>query len=232
MKAGRSRTDSPRTDRQAHSLPSGRQDRPPGASAPPVSAFAVAAVAPGKATPSDVVAALRGSATVRLKGFTAQARTPSFLRPGVQFVSPSIAMEELRGVLVARSRRTRVILWAALLCTHVAVAALAAMWWAGQSARAAQEQFTRSGSTTVATSWKVVSVSGAGVLVRVGDDPSRAQSNDGKESLAGGRTVAVPVGGRLPNGELLTLVDASRGMYVTPGVRAFVSADFSATTRP
>jgi hypothetical protein len=171
---------------------------------------------------------------VRLSGFTAQARTPSFLRPGVQFVSPSIAMEELRGVLVARSRRTRVILWSALLCTHVAVAALAAMWWAGQSARAVQDQFARSGSAAVAaaTSWKVVSVAAGGVLVRVGDDPARAQSKDGKEPVASGRTVSVPVGGRLPNGELLTLVDASRGMYVTPGVRAFVSADLSAATRP
>jgi hypothetical protein len=111
------------------------------------------------------------------------------------------------------------------------------MWWSGQSARAAQEQFTRSGSAAVAaaTAWKVFSVSAGGVLVRVGEGSASAQSRDGKESLAGlagGRTVAVPVGGRLPNGELLTLVDASRGMYVTPGVRAFVSADLSAATRP
>lgn len=185
-----------------------------------VSKFSVAAVAPGRATPSDVVAALRGSTSVRLRGFTQHTRAPSFLRPGVQFVSPSIAMEELRSVLIVRSRRTRIILWAALLCTHVAVAAIAAMWWAQQATRTAQEQFAKVGgaSSVAAVSWSVAAVSASGVLVRMGPDT-------GTGGVAGPKAnaIAVPVGGRLPNGELLTLVDAARGMYVTPRSRTFIA---------
>ncbi len=198
---------------------------PKDAQAPAVS-FAVASVASGRATPSDVVAALRGASSVRLRGFTAQARAPSFLRPGMQFVSPSIAIEELRGVLVARSRRTRIILWMSLLCTHIAVAALAAMWWAGQGARAAQDQFARTGPAAVVTAWSVVAVTPAGVQVRIGTDSARGESSPGRP------TISVPVGGRLPNGELLTLVDAERGMYVTPSLRAFVSTGSPIGPRP
>ncbi len=212
MRAARS---SSTASAQANSSSSGT----PG-SAPPVSNFSVAAVAPGRATPSDVVAALRGSASVRLRGFTQHTRAPSFLRPGVQFVSPSIAVEELRSILIARSLRTRIVLWASLLCTHVAVAAIAAMWWSQQATRTAQEQFARAGgaSSVAAVSWSVVSVSAAGVLVRMEPDAGKGGGAGSKANA-----IAVPVGGRLPNGELLTLVDAARGMYVTPRSRTFIA---------
>lgn len=205
-------------------------------SAPSVSNFSVAAVAPGRATPSDVVAALRGSPSVRLRGFTQHTRAPSFLRPGVQFVSPSIAVEELRSVLIARSQRTRIILWASLLCTHVAVAAIAAMWWSQQAARTAQEQFARAGgsSAVAAVSWSVVSVSAGGVLVRMGADAAGAAGavGAGTQANADTKAIAVPVGGRLPNGELLTLVDTTRSMYVTPSSRTFIVPASPVVQRP
>lgn len=136
-------------------------------------------------------------------------------------------------MLIARSRRTRIILWAALLCTHVAVAALAAMWWAQQGSRASQDQLARGGSSAVAAvAWSVVSVSTGGVLVRMGAEPQGADERSGKEIPPPRSAIAVPVGGRLPNGELLTLVDASRGMYVTPTTRTFVSPNPAVAQRP
>jgi len=154
----------------------------------------------GRATPSDIVAALRGASSVTLHGFSQQVRGPSLLRPGVQFVSPAIDAEELRGVLAARSKRIRVLLWIAIAFSHVALALTVALLVRGQAS---------SGAPATAA-WSAVAVRPAAVLVRVGEGD-------------GAPVFPVAVGARLPNGEVLTMVDVSRAMYATDRGRVYLN---------
>jgi len=170
---------------------------------------------PGRATPSDVVAALRGSSVLTLRGFAAQVRAPSFLRPGVQFVSPAITAEELRGVLVVRSKRIRLVLWAALVCSHLAVAAAAGWLWKERTDDAQVLAGTRSDA---AVTWSVVQVLPDAVVVQVQPSAASAAQAQSAQPLR----LKVTLGGKLPNGDVLSLVDATRSMYATPSARVFL----------
>lgn len=144
-----------------------------------------------------------------LSGFAAQVRSPTFLRPGVQFVSPSISGEELRGVLIARGTRLRVIWVIAMVCSHLALAAGAVFFWRefwpSQAQEVSQALQANSGA------WTAIAVQVDGVVIEVGQAGRAA-------------TFAVPVGGRLPGGEVLTLVDPQRSMYATSSARVFLIA--------
>lgn len=176
---------------------SGRSDRPEG------TAGTAVAVMAGRATPSDIVAALRGSSIVTLSGFAAQVAVPSFLRPWVHFVSPSISGDDLQGVIAARSRRLRLMRWCALLCMHVLIAVTAAVAGLILGGQGEPEQV-----------WRVVAVQPQAVQVRIGQ---------GKQAPL----LTVPVGATLPDGQTLTLVDPSRSMYAVGTTRVFLGQELA-----
>lgn len=137
-------------------------------------------------TPDELVGMILGFDNITLKGFERkQARLP-FWMPVVQGYSH----EELGEAVTQARKPFRVLLIPALFAILATIATMA--YWVGTIERMTEPAFALIGA------WTVKSVSTEGVLLNIE-----------------GVNVAVPVGGLLPNGEILKHVDTVRQTYAT-----------------
>lgn len=156
-------------------------------------------VQPG--SPSEVIAAMRGSSVVTLRGYAKQEPTPASLQPWVCVGSSPDSAEPLQASVGSRSRLSRATRWCTLALSHLLAGSLGALMIFATTQPAPPELI-----------WRVLRVQEDAVLLQIGD-AERA------------RTLSVPVGAALPDGQILTFVDAAQSMYATGTSRVFLGQE-------
>lgn len=143
-----------------------------------------------RATPSDIVIAMLDSETITLQGFDVEQMPAPWFRPGVRYVSASIAADDLvREVIGATRSRKWLERWAwiglvaTVVCAWIATAALS------------RETAPAQG---ISATWRITQVEAGGLHV-----------------ASGQHTYVVPLGSRLPNGERLLSTSPARRAYTT-----------------
>ena len=145
----------------------------------------------------EVIAALRGSPIVTLRGYAKPQSPPTFPRPGGEFASSSTTAEHLQVSIDSRSRILRAIRCLTLTLAHVLAGSLGALVIFVTTQHAPAELI-----------WRVLRVEEGAVLLQIGDAEHA-------------RTLSVPVGAALPDGQILTFVDAAQSMYAAGTSRVF-----------
>lgn len=143
-----------------------------------------------RATPSDIVIAMLDSDTITLHGFDSEEMPAPWFRPGVRYVSASIAPDDLVREVVGATRARKWVercAWCLVLLTVLCA-------WAVMSALTRAPEPLPSYSA----SWRVTGVEAAGIQVASGQN-----------------TYLVHLGSRLPNGERLLSTSPERRAYTT-----------------
>ncbi len=139
-------------------------------------------------TAVDIVAALRGATTITLGGFQeAKAQDlSSWAHPAIPFVKATTFERDVEKIAASRSRwekLTRALFTAALVCVAFALGHVATAITTDWSSHALSR----------ASAWKVTGITDVGVTLQMGE-----------------ASIAIPVGARLPNGDLVLSVSPQR----------------------
>lgn len=139
-------------------------------------------------TAVDIVAALRGATTITLGGFQeAKAQDlSSWAHPATPFVKATTFERDVEKIAAGRSRwqkLTRALFTTALVCMAFALGHVATAFTMDWSSQALNR----------ASAWKVTGITDTGVTLQMGES-----------------TIAIPVGARLPNGDLVLSVSPQR----------------------
>ncbi|TXI25535.1 MAG: hypothetical protein E6Q67_00675 [Roseateles sp.] len=158
----------------------------------PVPVTRPAAVALG--TPQDIAVALYGAEAVTLRGFSAEPLPPTWMRSDVSFVAASVGPSDLMRAEQKRRSTTRTLLVASALAAQVALL----LMWLLLRPHAIDD------STNTGKAWHVTSVQARGVEISTG-------GSTGQRPI----TAFVPVGSRLPTGEVLQSTVPEKSAYIT-----------------
>jgi hypothetical protein len=143
-----------------------------------------------RATPSDIVVAMLDGDTITLRGFDVEQMPAPWFRPGVRYVSASIAPDDLVREVVGATRARKWLERGAWILTLVAVLSV----WAATSALSGGPV----PSHGLSAAWRVTHVESSALHVSSGQN-----------------TYLVPLGSRLPNGERLLATSPDRRAYTT-----------------
>ena len=138
--------------------------------------------------------ALHGAEAVTLRGFNAEPLPPNWMRNDVSFVAASVGPTDLMRAEQRRHRTTLTLLVASALAAQVALL----LTWV------VLRPHTNDDSTNTGKAWHVSAVQARGVEVSTG-------------GISGQRpiTAFVPVGSRLPTGEVLQSTVPEKNAYIT-----------------
>lgn len=163
---------------------------------------------PGLGTPSDIVATLYGSDRVDLRGFGAEPMAGHWLRPGVQFVSASIDPTGLLEVTARRRRTLMIVIGLAFLFAQLSLL-MVYLWHPSlANSSSATTQADETGGI-----WAVTAVRQDGLLIKLAGTTAPA-ARPGAPA-ARDLVIRVPVGAKLPSGEILVATSPERGAYTT-----------------
>lgn len=172
--------------------------------------------ASARGSPSDVIAAIMGTDALQLPGFSGPPAMPSWLRPGIQFVSAHATPDDVIAT-VRRSRTVMTLMLAAGVLACAAASAGGGIWWATEEARSAPK------TRIDAANWRVVDVKDDSVVIQITSaDTAGSAGSAGEPTGTPGPAIHVRVGESLPNGDRLQATVPQRSAYITESTTAIV----------